>query len=301
MRKFLSLMLLLLLVPFPALGEETTVAGYVMAREPFYEMETSFREQTFSGETISIELTDTQTLIFTSEAAARMLPSLTVMIQQAVPLAEDVDGMVSITQSLLETMQGLQTEHPEAFLFNDAMAMEHAETGFHFAVAEPDIWLWAQDGSAVMLPIYFYDGESGALIDGVYLLTIVIVGPQSAYYALYSSAAVVLDYVMRVEIASDRSGFQLGVVQWYLANFVDQETTAPPDDGAETEGLGSVRITVKSGFARAEGNTDADALGSVRKDEVYEIHSLSDSGWYEITLESGKQAFISPALGETVE
>lgn len=234
-----------------------------------------------------------------------MLPSLTVMIRQAAPLLESMEQMVGITQSLLETMQALQAQHPDAFLFNEEMAMAHAETGFRFAVAEEDLWLWAQDGSGVMLPIFFYDGESGAMIDGVYLLTVVIVGPQSAYYALYSGGEIVLDYLMCVEVASDRSDFQRAVVQWYLSAFVDgQEEEAgaaeatPPEEDA---GLGSIRVTVEAGRVRAEGNTDAKAVGIVRQDQVYPVHSVAKSGWYEIELENGMRGFISPALCEQVE
>ncbi|MDL2319159.1 SH3 domain-containing protein [Eubacteriales bacterium OttesenSCG-928-A19] len=294
MRRMVICLLALLLCPaLAARGEETAVSGYVMEAEAFYALEASFRERAFAGDAQSVELTETQTLMFVCEAPARMLPSLTVMIRQAVPLLESMEQMVGITQSLLETMQVLQAQHPEAFLFNEERAMAHAETGFRFAVAEEDLWLWAQDGSGVMLPFFFYDGESGAMIDGVYLLTVVIVGPQSAYYALYNGAELVLDYLMCVEVASNQSDFQRAVVQWYLGTFVDAQ--------AEDAGLGSLRITVKAGRVRAEGGTDAKVVGTVRQDQVYPILSVAKSGWYEIELEGGMRGFISPALCEKVE
>lgn len=307
MRMLLSLLLTFLLFPSPwAYGGETAVSGYVMEVEPFFELEESFREQAFPGEMLRLALTDTQTLMFTSEDTGRMLPSLTVMIKQAVSLAENVPDMSSITQSLLETMHRLQADYPDAFLFNEAMAMEHAETGFQFAVAEPDLWLWAQNGNAVMLPIFFYDGESGTLIDGVYLLSIVIAGPESAYYALYNDASIVLDYLTRVEVSSDQGDFQRAVVLWYLDTFVDPQTLEQqPDSEAEGEaktgGLGSIIITVESGRARAEGNQDTKVVGAVRKDQVYKVYSISDSGWFEIQLEDGTRAFVSPALCERME
>lgn len=300
MRRILPFLLALLLcAPLAAHGEETSVAGYVMDAALFHEMEAGFRDQVFGGEVGSIDLTDTQTLLFTQEEAARMLPSVTVMIRQAVPLVEDVDSMVLVTQSLLEHMQALQAENPDAFLFNTERAMAHVDTGFHFAVAEVEVWLWAQDGSAVMMPLFFYDGESGELIDGVYLLTVAIAGPESAYYALYSGAEQVVDYLMCVEMASDQSDFQRAVIEWYLSNFGGAEDGAADADGGGD--LGSLRITVDSGHAREAGEEDAARVGTVRKGEVYPIEAVAESGWYEIRLADGTQAYISPALGERVE
>lgn len=316
MRKLLLLLLTLVLV-FPAVSvaeETTTVTGYVMERAAFYQMEEAFRTLTFEKEMHSIELTGTQTLMYIPQKTNAMVPSLTVLIQEPVGLADDVDEMVSIVQSVLDTLLYLQSGNPDAFLFNHDLAAEYEETGMSFAVAEPEVWLWADDGRSVMLPIYFYDNTNGNIIGDVYLFTITHVSESSGYCALYTDPEPVVDYLMSVEMNTASSAFQSTVIGWYLANFVEDETRAQGTDtaenslgeaapvtGNETEAAGgpeAVVIAVRSGNARSEGDTNAKIVGVVQKGQVYDVLSVSSKGWYEIELSSGERAYISPALVE---
>lgn len=222
MKRIVLMACCLLLVCSAALAEENTVAGFVMESDAYRQMEDNFRETAFAGEMTSIDLTDTQTLLIVPEAAeAAMLPSLTVLIEQPVLLADDMDTMVQTVQSVLELMQSLQEAHPEAFLFHTEMAMAHAGTGLNFAVADQSLWLWADDATGLMLPIYLYDAQTEEMVGDVMLFSIMATGADKGYYALYTAAELVVDYLTHVEVSSGRSSFQTAVIQWYIESFVD--------------------------------------------------------------------------------
>ena len=79
----------------------------------------------------------------------------------------------------------MQEQFPEAFLFNNEMAMPYIERGLSYAVAEADIWLWPESMAAVLVPMCFYENEESALIDSMYLLEVLALEDESLRYILY--------------------------------------------------------------------------------------------------------------------
>lgn len=295
-KKVWALLVAAMLAAAPALAESVPeaveVAGYVLEGDAFRAMEEGFRQAAFSGEMYSVELTDTQTLMFVTGEAEHMVPSLTVLISEPVVLVDDLDEAVAIVQSLLETMQWQQTLHPEVMAFDNERAQAHAETGLGFAVEDRAIWLWAEDGSGLVIPMYLHDGTTGEMVDGVYLLSICPVEEDSGYYALYNDPALVLSYLGHVEIRSDVSGFQQAISKWYVQTFMA--------DGAAAGDGQRVRIVTDGGNARAEDHEEAQIVGRVVRGEEYALLSVTERGWYEIELEDGARAFISSKIGQVV-
>lgn len=305
MKKLCILLVALLLAATPALAEEVEVAGYVLEADAFAAMEEGFRTAAFDGEMYTVELTETQTLMFVPEETEHIVPSFTVMIREPVALVDDLDEMVAIVQSMLEMMQMQQGLHPEAMAFNNEMVQPYLETGLGFAVADRSIWLWAEDGSGMMLPIYLHDATTNALADSLYLLSICRASADSGYYALYNEAAQVVEYLSHVEIRSDASTFQQALALWYMESFVSEADLAAAQAEAsapETEAnVGDrVRVTTNGGNARAEGSEDAEVVQRIAQGKEYTVVSVTDQGWYEIELEDGQTAFISSKIVEVV-
>ena len=302
-------------------AEERAVSGFVMEVQNFAEMEQRFRERGFSGDVSSVALSYTQTFALAIEEAVRLMPDVSLQMQEAAELVEDTDQMVSAVQYLLEVALLLQENFPDVFVFNMEMAQAHAETGFGYAIAEPELWLWAANAQGVMLPIYFHDETTGELVDGVYLLNVINSANGGVYYALYNDVETVVEYLMSVELNSGSSLFQQTVIQWYIDNFVEQGTseaeggnapdagdiseTTTPESAKDTDTqdyIGFAKVTASgSANVRKAGNGESEVVGAVIEGSSYKVLSIDENGWYELLLSDGATGFISPKLVKFTE
>lgn len=194
-----------------------TVRGFVIADDVFFEMEKGFRQNDFSGDMASLALSDTQTLVFNPKQENRLLPNLSVSLASAEVFSEDLDALSTTLGSLIETMQLLQEQFPDSFLFNDELAASH-EAGISYAISDPEIWLWPESAQAVLIPVFFYENEHGMLIDDIYLLEVLAAADGTLYYILYNDPQHVVDYIAHVTISGSNSLFQHVLALWYVEN-----------------------------------------------------------------------------------
>lgn len=290
----LCLLLLALLLPAAIHAEEggtepalaTPTVGFSLPAESFVALDAAFREGAFGGELKSVALSETMTFLFVPEEEDRFMPSLTIQDAQGAQLPTDATAMVEVVQSIIQTAQFLQGEFPDEFLFSTEKMQAHADATLGFAIADPEVWLWMDNGAAVMLPFYFHIDDN-TMVDDPYLLTIAQMQDGSGQYLLYNGAEYVVDYLMCVEMVSDQSLFQQTMINWYMERFVD---------GQADVSLGTVEVKVESGKVRAEGHSEADEVGIVLKGQTFSILSISEGGWYEIELADGTRGFVSPLL-----
>lgn len=319
MKKWLCVLLSLMLCVAASLSfaEEQTVSGFVMEKQMFAEMVQRFRTRGFAADVNSVTLSQTQLYTLAVEAPDRLMPDVALQMSEAAEISEDVEEMTATVQYLLEIALLLQEKFPEVFVFNVDMVQAHVETGFGYAIAEPELWLWADNAQGVMLPVFFHDETTGELIDGVYLLNAVNLSEGGVYYTLYNDAETVVDYLMSVELNSGKSLFQRMVIQWYITSFVeqgiagDEKVANTADDGAAGEKgedagtqayIGFARITASdSANVRSEGNGEAAIVGAVRAGNTYKVLSVSESGWYELLLTDGTTGYVSPKLVDYTE
>lgn len=228
MKKAIAFLLFLFLLLSTSLAEASsvnsmnkpveTVRGFVIENTMFSDMENVFQQNTFSAEMSAVALSETQTLVFNPKQVDHLLPNLIMTLTDAESFTEDVDTLVSVLGSLIGTMQYLQDQFPDSFLFNDEMIAEYAESGVSYAVSEPEIWLWQESAGAVFIPVCFYENGSGMLVDGIYLLEVLVTDTGSLCYMLYNDSQCVVDYMAHVTIGAGNSPFQQALAFWYLQN-----------------------------------------------------------------------------------
>lgn len=273
------------------------VQGFVLPNSIFFGMDQFFRQADFSGELASVVLSETQTLIFNSKKTDHLLPNLTVTLTEAKSFTEDVDTLVSALGSLIGTMQYLQEQFPEEFLFNEELFEQYDDVGVSYAVAEPEIWLWQESARAVFIPVCFYENENGTLIDNMYLLEVVAADKGTLSYILYNDPQCVMDYMAHVTVSADGSPFQQALVFWYLQNHLlaDEGSTDVADST-----IGMVRITNEDGFIRYSNDANSRVVKHVQQGEEYPVLSVEGNGWYKVLCEDGK-GYISSKVVEFFE
>lgn len=128
MRKVLGiwLALCLLLAGGAALGETTL---YQMTDEDFTALEAAFRAETFAGEAGQVELGPTQKMIFATGETARYMPSMLFTVAEETALSLDIEWMVALVGSIIESALTVQEALPEAFIFDTARAAAYDEAG----------------------------------------------------------------------------------------------------------------------------------------------------------------------------
>ena len=270
------------------------VRGYVIENDVFFTMEENFRQADFSGEMGSVDLSETQTLLFNPTPVDRLLPALSVTITDADPFSEDADALAATLGSLIGVMQYLQEQFPDSFLFNEEMAAPYEDAGISYLVAEPEIWLWPSSAGAVLMPVCFYENRRGTLIDDMYLMEVMAVEDGGLCYILYNDPQHVADYIEHVTITADDSAFQYALAFWYLKNYMLSSTDIEQEEGA----LGMLRVTNTLCFVRASSDTGSRIVARVRRGEWYPVLSEAENGWLEIRLTDGTVGFISPNLVE---
>ena len=195
------------------------ITGVVIDNDVFFAMEDAFFQADFMGEMKNITLNDTQTLTFNPAGDTdRLLPNLFVTMTDADPFKPDVEAVASTVGTLIMTMQFLQEQFPDAFLFNTKLESVYAEAGLSYLVAEPEIWLWPKSMSAVLLPVCFYENADRELVDGIYLLEVVSTMDGAMRYALYNDSQHVVDYMAHMEITTGSSPFQTVLALWSAQN-----------------------------------------------------------------------------------
>lgn len=236
MRKVVSYLLLFTFL-FPLCASAAPQTGVRLSDEVFAQIEDSFFVDAFGGALSSIELNDTMTFTFVPEPTDGLLPNLFLESHDTISPSEDAEEMVAVVYSIIETAQylqgelaaNLQEELPGAFIFNEAKAESYAETGLGFAIADPALWLWAESGIGVMLPVYFHQQTEGALADEVYILTIMAPPGEKTYYSLYSNPAYVAEYMRHVSLDATASHFELALLVWFVENYQDIASLLPDE------------------------------------------------------------------------
>lgn len=307
---YMLVLMLVFLVPASAMANDAAVSGFVLNTDVFYTLESELRQAALDRPLKSANLTDTITLFFDGEISDHLLPNLALIDTQTTSLAEDVPSMVEMVQGIVTTLQTLQASFPDAFLFNTEMVAPYIETGVSVMVGGAEIWLWAQNGLAVMLPLYFASEENGAMLDNPYLLTLVTTNDNGSYYTLYNDPNLLMQYVAQVEFSSEGSDFQHQFVVWYLSvhmngsgdetkpattgNLQEENMQDKPEEGKY---LGTVTVKAPSSAnVRAAADTGSDVVEVVKNGHRYNVLSIAENGWYEIELRDGRTGFIAPSL-----
>jgi hypothetical protein len=284
------------------------VRGFVIDNDVFFALEETFRMTDFSGEMSSVDLSETQTLVFDSKPVDRLLPTLSVTLSEADPFSEDADELASTLGSIIGVMQYLQEQFPDTFLFNDEMASEYETSGLGYLVAEPELWLWPDSAGAVFIPVCFYENARGTLVDDMYLLEVLAVEDGGLCYILYNDPQRVADYMEHVTVNADASAFQYALAFWYLKNYMLTAIDIEQEEGA----AGMLRVLNTLCFVREFSDSSSRIVSRVKRGEWYPVLSIAENGWYEIRLTDGSIGYISsnlveffpremPALQETEE
>ena len=291
----LSLIFLLLLCPFSALAED--LYGFVIDEDVFYAMEMAFSQGDFTGKMNSVDLSETQTLVFDPTQTERLMPNLAVTVAEAEAFTADAEAVAATLGSLIETMQYLQDRFPETFFFNNEMVSPYSEDGLSYLVAETDIWLWPESLGAVLIPVCFYENKGGMLIDGIYLLEVKAPEENTLCYILYNDPRHVADYMMHVTINSEGSPFQRALAYWFVQNYYS-ETYDEAAHVVMEDSIGMVLVTVNNCNIREQSNTDSRVVARASRDDEYPVLSIADNGWYQIRYADGMAGYISPTLVE---
>lgn len=270
------------------------VSGFVIDNETFFALEERFRISEFSGTMSSVDLSETQTLVFNQEPVNRLLPTLAVTIADAEPFKEDANELASTVGSLIGVMQYLQDQFPDTFMFNNVMAEAYDGVGLGYLVAEPELWLWPESAGAVFIPVCFYENRRGTLIDDMYLLEVMAVEDGGLCYILYNDPQYVADYMEYVTVTADASAFQYALAFWYLKNYMLTATDIEHEQGA----AGMLRVLNTLCFVRASSDTASQIVARVKRGEWYPVLSIAENGWYEIRLTDGTIGYISSNLVE---
>jgi len=291
----LALLALLWAIP-PAIAEDVTVVrGFVIEDGVFRAMDETFR-QDISGVMSSIALNETQTLTFRPGLTDRLLPNLAVTVAGADSFAEDVETLAATVGSLIETLQVLQQQFPEAFLFNDEKAQAYAAVGLSYLVAEPELWLWPESAYAVLVPVCFYENEGGQLVDGIYLLEVTATSGGTLCYILYNDPQHVADYMAHMTVSADQSPFQHALAFWYVQNYLEQvleEAGGAPEEAT----VGTVQVIHSSDVnVRPTSDAASRAVAWAKPGAEYPVLSVAENGWYRIRCTDGVTGYISPNL-----
>lgn len=270
------------------------VQGFVIDNDAFFALEEYFRTTDFSGEMSSVELSETQALIFNPSPVDHLLPTLSVTITEADPFSEDANELAATVGSIVGVMQYLQEQFPETFLFNNEMASLYDGIGLGYLVAEPELWLWPESAGAVFVPVCFYENRRGTLIDDMYLLEVLAIEDGGLCYILYNDPQRVADYMEHVTVNADASPFQYALAFWYLKNYMLTSADIEQEQGA----AGMLRVLNTLCFVREASDTGSRIVARVKRGEWYPVLTIAENGWYEIRCTDGTIGFISPNLVE---
>jgi len=293
MKRLTALFLVFLLLPAVAPAEEPAkaVQGFIVDNDAFFMLEERFLQKDFSGSMGSVELSETQLLVFNPEPIERLLPNLAVTLTNADPLTEDSEALATTLGSLIQAMQYLQGQYPDVFVFNNEIAAAYDEAGLSYLVAEPELWLWPETGNAVFVPVCFYESASGALIDGMYLMEVMAAEDGALCYLLYNDPEHVASYLEHVKINADDSSFQYALALWYVQNYLMNQKIAFEDDA-----VGAVCVVNNVCHVRVSSDAASNIVARVGRGEWYPVLSVAENGWYQIRLGDGRIGYISPML-----
>jgi hypothetical protein len=274
---------------------------FALSAQEFHTLAQSFYDGVFQGDLKSVQLSDTQTFLFSPARVNRLLTNFSVHIQAPFDIPQDMETMVQTVQSAIETAQLIQETFPDVFLFDQERAAGYAEEGLGFLLGEADLWLWAEDGRAVFLPMAFYNETTGALADGFYLIFLSKPSDAEAYFVMYHSPDYVVEYMRHMRLNTENSDFQKAMILWYMAKFEAPQEAETPNAGDEASRrwLGTVTVSAKnSANVREDSSADSELVYIARHGQSYRVLSIAENGWFEIQLPDGKTGFISPQLVE---
>jgi hypothetical protein len=264
-----------------------TKPWFTIADELFYALEDSFFQPTFIGNMKTVDLSESETLVFNSSREQdRLLPNLYITMSLEEPFEVNMEMIKAMVVRILGVTDYLQEAFPEEPLFNVKMMEDRAKSGLGYMVAEPDIWLLPESCSAVMIPVCFFDNESGNLVDDIYLLEVVATEEGALRYALYNNLKYVGKYIENVKISSDGSPFQAVLVQWYLQNYLEIMW--------EEIMIGTVCVVTAVGYVGEKDNINARVVARVWQGEEYPALTETENGWYLIRYAYKVFGFISP-------
>lgn len=323
-RRFVAWLLGLVMLLGPGAGA-LALSGYVLEDEALDTLESGLREAYFSGEMQSIELSEAQSLLFDGREVDRLLPNMWFVLGGSPDFEEDATFLSDMIGSIIASAQTLQEQFPDAFLFHTALAEAHEAAGLRYAVAETDLWLWAESMGVMLAPFFLYEESTGALVGDPYLIQVAIEALEEGHalhYIVYNDPEAVLRYLEHVEVDGAAGVFHAGLASWYVSTQaqpgeIDQLLQAQPSPAPEGQPgasidepdvpqagpapvpIGKAGIIVKSANIRATPSEDARVVAYAHAEEVYPVLSVDKaSGWYELLLETGETGFISPKLVE---
>lgn len=283
-----------------AIAEE--MPGVTLENETYLPLEDDFRTLAFDKTLIAATLSDSLAIIFDETADERFLPNLSLSYTADFPTITGEEGMLSFVIELVQAMNLIQDVRPDTPAINRALTAEHEASGLGIVLGEESLWLWAENGKAVMLPLYFYNETTGQMIDGLYLLSILQSGEASGWVNLYNDPAILMSYLGHVEVNSEQSDFQRAMIAWYLVTHHAAAPTpaqaAQPSVADGSGYLGTVFITAKNGSAhvREDSNEQSTSIWVVLHDQRYFVTGIAENGWYQIEHRDGRTGYISPLV-----
>jgi len=312
MKHFFALLLALLLlfsvslVGIEAIAEESDLSGgipgFVISDDEFFSMADAFFQGDFADTVSGVTLSETQSLAFNPTPSAHLLPALAVTVTETEPFVATAEAVAATLGSLMEVVLRLQDEFPDAFLFNKDIEALHADAGISYAVAEPDIWLWPEATTAVVMPVCFYENDGLTMVDGMYLLEAVLLEDGSLRYLLYNNPSHVVSYMTHVTISSDNSPFQRALALWYVQlQTFGQDAAENPDEDSTVNSkdiptIGMLRIISNRGNIRASNDASSRMIVAAKQGEEYPVFAVMDNGWYQVLCENGQIGYIASSV-----
>jgi len=258
-------------------------AGFIIKDDEYFKMTNAFFEHEFVDAMTSVELTETFTLMYNPARVNRLLPYLFVTRTDADPF--DVGEDMVIVRMIIEATIRLRDKFPDAFLLNREMVEALKNKRLGYMMAEPEIWLWPESRSSVIIPLCFYDRRSMEIVDGFYLLEVTPVDEGALrYYQMYNNSQYVEDYLSHVEINSDKSPFQRALLYWYIQHFLSTW---------EDRVMGTVRVIETESLVMDDNRVDANVVTSVSSGEEYPTLGKTDNEWYLIHYAEKAFGYIS--------
>lgn len=290
-----SILCIIIVLSFLLCGSSACAVGVELTDEAFRQLDEGFFADSFGGEVGTVAISDTLAFSFAYEEPNGLMPGLFIQSTEGMSIPEAPDEMLTVVLSIIETAQYLQSEFPEVFIFNAALAESYGETGLGFTIAEPELWIWSSTKDGVLLPLYFHEQAEGAMADEVYLLSLTQQSGGNAYYALYANPSYVVEYMKRIPLDASQSQFQVALMVWLVEKYVLDDAQAGQET-AQSEEDTMVVVTAEKANIRASADADADLVASVYKNQQLKLLSVADNGWYEVETADGVRGFISPKL-----
>jgi len=274
-----------------ASADEQTSPGVSIEDAAFFALGDSFFKSQFAGYVNTAKISETMTLMYNPNRGNRLLPNLLLTITEVDELELNLDTVKNNALTILQVMDALQKKFPDAPVFNLQMVGDMEESNLGYMVPdEQGIWLWSQSHNAVIVPVALFNGETGELVDGMYLLEIVISEDEHIVRcALYNDAQYVAEYMDYVSVDPDRSEFEAALQQWYLQNylFIHWEDSV----------IGTVRIIKSVAYVVDNPDFTAFPVARVYQGEEYQVGQYhvggkEECGWFLIRCADDKFGYL---------